>query len=145
LTAAATLLLTSSWVLNEHVLQQQQQLAQKLAHARAEKSKSDQTGITLEQSLWRKKYQIAPTVLVLEHLSQTLPDTTYLTSLQIDANKVRLSGSSRNAPSLIELLERSQHFSRATFYAPTTRASSGVTERFQIEALTQPPAPQKPL
>jgi len=69
-------------------------------------------------------------VIVLETLSQILPDHTYLAELRIDGNKLRLTGITRDAPSLIGLIEQSAHFKRATFFAPTTRASSDSGERF---------------
>jgi general secretion pathway protein L len=47
-------------------------------------------------------------------------------------------GITRDAPSLIPLIEQSQHFRRATFYAPTTRAPSDPGERFHIETRVEP-------
>lgn len=89
-------------------------------------------GIAL-RALERAKRERAPTVLVLEALSQVLPDHTYLTMLAIENGKVELTGISREAPSLVRLLEESRHFSAATFVAPTTRQPGDAGERFQIQ------------
>ena len=77
-------------------------------------------------------------VIVLEALSQTLPDDTYLSELRIEGEKVQIAGLTRDAPALIRLIEQSQHFSRATFFAPTTRAPTETRERFHIEAHIEP-------
>lgn len=86
------------------------------------------------RTLERLKRDEASTVLVLDALSDALPDGTYLTQLEIDDGKVGLTGISREASALIALLERSRRFSQATFSAPTTRAEGADGERFQIDA-----------
>ena len=70
-----------------------------------------------------------------ETLSKILPDQTYVTELQLEGNKLRLTGITRDAPSLIGLIEQSGDFTRATFFAPTTRSASKTGDRFHIEAV----------
>ncbi|MFB9265909.1 PilN domain-containing protein [Bradyrhizobium erythrophlei] len=89
-------------------------------------------------ALERRKYETPASVIVLETLSQVLPDHTYVTELHFAGAKLQISGITRDAPSLIPLIEQSQHFTRATFYAPTTRAPSDPGERFHIEARVEP-------
>ena len=77
-------------------------------------------------------------MLVLETLSKILPDQTYVTELRLEGNKLRLTGITRDAPSLIGLMEQSGRFTRATFFAPTTRSPSDQAMRFHIEAIIKP-------
>jgi general secretion pathway protein L len=89
-------------------------------------------------ALERRKHETPASVIVLEALSQVLPDHTYVTELHLMGTKLQIVGITRDAPSLISLIEQSQHFTRATFYAPTTRSPSDPGERFHIEAQVQP-------
>jgi len=89
-------------------------------------------------TLERRKHETPASVIVLEALSQLLPDHSYVTELHLAGNKLQISGITRDAPSLIPLIEQSQHFTRATFYAPTTRAPSDPGERFHIEMKVEP-------
>ncbi len=90
------------------------------------------------RALSRRKNEIPASVIALEVLSQILPDNTYVTELRIEADKLRITGVSREAPALIRLIEQSRHFSSATFFAPTTRAASDPGDRFNIEARIEP-------
>jgi len=89
-------------------------------------------------ALEARKYETPSSVIMLEALSQLLPDHTYVTELRLAGSKLQISGFTRDAPSLIPLIEQSKHFTRATFYAPTTRAPSDPGERFHIETRVEP-------
>ena len=89
-------------------------------------------------ALGARKHATAPGVIVVEALAQALPDDTYLSELRIESGKVQIAGLTRDAPSLINLIEQSKRFTRATFFAPTTRSATDDAERFHIEAHIEP-------
>jgi len=88
--------------------------------------------------LEQRKHETPSSVIMLEALSRLLPDHTYVTELRLAGSKLQISGITNDAPSLIPLMEQSRHFTRATFYAPTTRAPSDPGERFHIETRVEP-------
>jgi general secretion pathway protein L len=136
--AAAASLLLAAYVGN--VLDaEQQQLLHRIAERRASLRLGQNAGGGSAQSLLAKRKQTTPSsVMVLEAISRALPDSTYVTELRIEGDKVQVVGISQDAPSLIRLIEQSPQFSRATFFAPTTRAQSDPGERFHIEVHITP-------
>lgn len=114
------------------------ELAQKIAERRAAIRGGSELAFDgaagAQRTLDRRKHTNPAAVLVLDALSQILPDHTYVTELRIEADRLRVIGVTQDAPSLIRLIEQSPQFSRATFFAPTTRAPSDPGERFNIEA-----------
>jgi general secretion pathway protein L len=85
-----------------------------------------------------RKRETPSCVITLEALSRALPDNTYLTELRLEGDKLQIVGMTRNAPALIPLIEQSSHFTRATFFAPTTQAANDPRERFHIETRVLP-------
>jgi general secretion pathway protein L len=114
---------------------QQSELARQISQRRAAiRAGSDGGDRSPVAALERRKYETPASVIVLDALTQVLPDHTYVTELHLVGNKLQIAGITRDAPSLIPLIEQSPHFTRATFYAPTTRSASDPGERFHIEA-----------
>ncbi|RZN30294.1 PilN domain-containing protein [Bradyrhizobium sp. Leo121] len=108
----------------------QRQISQRRAALRV-----DANGVASGIGLLAKRKQTTPSsVMVVEALSRVLPDTTYVTELRIEGGKVQVVGMTQDAPALIRLMEQSPQFTRATFFAPTTRAANESGERFHVEA-----------
>lgn len=126
----------------------QGELARQIASVRAAAGASGDATLgsvaAAQRALAQRKQSSPSSVIVLETLSQILPDHTYVTELRIEGDKLRLIGITRDAPSLIGLIEQSATLARATFFAPTTRSPADPGERFHIEAHIQPLAPPRP-
>lgn len=137
---AAAVSIGSAAVIGADLAAQRTEVARKIQERRAAIRAGSATGAapTALGRLERRKHETPSSVIVIEVLSQILPDHTYVTELRIEGDKLRLSGLTRDAPGLIRMLEQSPHFTRATFFAPTTRAPSDPGERFHIEAQIQP-------
>jgi general secretion pathway protein L len=130
--AAASLLMAT--YLGGHLQSEQDELQRQISQRRAAlrlDSNSAGSGFDL---LAKRKQTTPSSVMVLEAISRVLPDTTYVTELRIDGDKVQVVGMTQDAPSLIRLMEQSPQFTRATFFAPTTHAANETGERFHIEA-----------
>jgi general secretion pathway protein L len=131
--AAAASLLASIY-LSDSLQSEQDDLQRRISQRRAAlrlEANGTATGLDL---LAQRKQTTPSSVMVLEALSRILPDSTYVTELRIEGDKVQVIGMTQDAPSLIRLLEQSPQFTRATFFAPTTRAANESGERFHIEA-----------
>ena len=134
--AAAVALLVAAYF-GDSFDSEQQQLTQRISQRRAALRLGPDGGSAL--GLLAKRKQTGPsTVVVLEALSQALPDGTYVTELRIDGDKVQVIGMTQDAPSLIRLIEKSPQFARATFFAPTTRGQNEPGEQFHIEVRITP-------
>lgn len=131
--AAAACLLVAAYLGNS-LQSEQQQLQQRISQRRAV-LRLDSNGAGSGLGLLAKRKQTTPSsIMVLEAVSRVLPDSTYVTELRIEGDKVQVVGMTQDAPSLVRLIEQSPQFTRATFFAPTTRAPNDPGERFHIEA-----------
>ena len=136
--AAAVALLVAAYV-GSALDVEQQQLLRRITERRASLRLNQNAAGGSAQNLLAKRKQTMPSsVMVLEAISRVLPDSTYVTELRIEGDKVQVVGISQDAPSLIRLMEQSPQFSRATFFAPTTRGQSDPGERFHIEVHITP-------
>jgi general secretion pathway protein L len=135
---AAGLSMTGSQLVLDALDTEQQELSQRIARYRASFLGTSAGTLSQQQALERRKRETAASVLAIEALSQALPDHTYVTELRIEGDKLQVIGVTRDAPALIELIEQSPHFTRATFFAPTTRSSEDAGERFHIETRIKP-------
>jgi general secretion pathway protein L len=132
----------ADFIVGDNLAARQDELARKITERRAAIRNGVETSIDsavgAQRLLERRKHANPSAVIVIEALSQILPDHTYVTELRIEADKLRLIGVTQDAPSLIRLIEQSAHFTRATFFAPTTRSPTDLGERFHIEARIEP-------
>ncbi len=131
--AAAVSLLVSVY-LGSSLQSEQQELQRRISQRRAALRLDPTAGGSGLDLLAKRKQATPSSVMVLEAVSRVLPDTTYVTELRIEGDKVQVVGMTQKAPALIRLMEQSPQFTRATFFAPTTHAQNEPGERFHIEA-----------
>ena len=117
---------------------QRDDLTRRIAERRAAIQPGHDATSEAALDLQRHKHETPSSVIAIEALSRVLPDDTYLTELRILGDKLQIVGVTRDAPALIRLIEQTSHFSRATFFAPTTRSPSESGEHFSIEAHIEP-------
>ena len=136
---AASLAIAADATLGASLEAREQDLTQRINQRRA-LLRGGQAAVARSASavLDRRKQETPATVIVLEALSEILPDHTYVTELRVEGNKVQVIGVTQDAPGLIGIMEQSPHFRRATFFAPTTRSATDPGERFHIEAQVEP-------
>jgi general secretion pathway protein L len=114
------------------------QIAQRRTAALAARNAPGDPKTLAERVLAQRKNKSPSAVIALEILSQILPDHTYVTELNIEGDKLRLTGITHNAPELIRLIQETGHFTQPTFFAPITRSPSDSGDRFNIEARMEP-------
>lgn len=118
---------------------QKSDVLHRVAERRAAILRNGAAGAASTQAALEQRKRATPSsVIVLEALSDILPDHTYATELRVEGDKLQVVGITHDAPSLIRLIEQSPHFTRATFFAPTTRSPGDPGERFHIEARIMP-------
>jgi len=131
---AAALALVAGMVIGNVLDGELQDVQARIARQRAALRLNAGSGDSAETLLARRKQTTPAAVLVLDAISKILPDSTYVTELHIEGDRLQVAGLTRDSPMLIRLIEQSPQFSRATFYAPTTREANEPGERFHIEA-----------
>jgi len=139
LAIAAVLSIAAGSIVGAYIDGRRSELAGELA-ARRTALRLDREGVERSPiaALARHKHESQAAVIVIEELSRILPDNTYVTGLHVDGGTLQITGVTQDAPSLIRLIEQSGHFSRATFFAPTTHAPTDPGDRFHIEAKLEP-------
>ena len=70
---------------------------------------------------------------ILALVTRTIPDHTWIYSLRLNAKQLEISGMSRSAADLIQLLDKSGIFSKTQFSSPIVNDASG-NENFTIQA-----------
>lgn len=79
------------------------------------------------------KNNASSTINVWEEFSRVLPDSSWLSVLKVSDDKVTVSGYSRSAASLIEIIDGSPLFSEAGFDGPVVAIAGKDVQRFTIQ------------
>ena len=134
--------LSADFIVSTNLDSRQIELARRTANARAAagmaQASASSSLVAMRRKLEERKNGLTPAVVILDALSRIVPDHTYITELRVEGDRVRLVGVTRDAPSLIELLEQSGQFTQASFFAPTTQSTSSSGENFHIEITAKP-------
>lgn len=113
----------------------------------AERGRAEQVAQLQEQLTARSREarsviarkQVSPPVIDLTaELARILPDTTWLRSLELQGEKLRIQGESSAASELIGLIEESPFFTQTVFVSPVTQILRTKQERFQIATEISP-------
>jgi general secretion pathway protein L len=84
------------------------------------------------ERLVRRKLDEPPVIVLIEALSRTLPDSAYLTEIEIHGRETRIVGKSADPTALITKLEDSAQFRDVRFSAPTTREEGETAGTFSV-------------
>ncbi|NKB49819.1 MAG: hypothetical protein GKS02_10730 [Alphaproteobacteria bacterium] len=135
-------LLGGAWTVAQAALDRKESAANalseqvNLARQRADKLqalKDERDALILEgQFLTRRKGEAPKPVLFVEELTRVLPDHTWLFHLQQDGTRLRLSGYTSDASSLIGLIGELPMFSDPKFGSPVTHDPRREKDRFNI-------------
>lgn len=118
-----------------------------LARSRADKLqilKDERDALILQsQFLSRRKGQAPKPLLFVEELTRALPDHTWLFHLQQDGTRLRLSGYTTDASSLIGLVGALPMFTDPKFGSPVTHDPRREKDRFNIIVELSPQTPDQ--
>jgi len=81
-----------------------------------------------------KQSEHIPAIVLVNELTELLPDDTWLQRLVIKPDEIQLLGESDNASSLITLLENSDYLQAPAFRSPVTRNQATQKDKFQLIA-----------
>lgn len=116
------------------------QLETEVKQARQEAIMAEQVRTELEQlvvevnALANKRKERPIVIQVVDELTHLLPDSTWITRLEVGEMRVKIRGESSNASDLATLIVNSALFNDASFDSPVTRNPKTDQERFVISA-----------
>jgi general secretion pathway protein L len=88
--------------------------------------------------LAERKQAERPFVLVLNDLTRAIPDTSWLTALDLADGQVTVQGRGGPAPEVLQSLEAAEAFARVNFAAATQHDEQAGTDVFAIAATVEP-------
>ncbi|HET6390309.1 PilN domain-containing protein [Hyphomicrobium sp.] len=86
------------------------------------------------ERLVRRKINEPPVIVLIDAVSRALPDTAYLTEIEIHGSDARIVGKSDDPTALITKLESTPELADVRFAAPTTREPGETIGTFSIIA-----------
>lgn len=89
------------------------------------------------ERLVRRKSEEPAVMVLMEAFSRALPDTAYLTEIEIHGREARIAGKSEDPTALIPVLEATPQFEDVHFSAPTTREEGETLGTFSIISRAQ--------
>jgi general secretion pathway protein L len=89
------------------------------------------------ERLVRRKGEEPAVMVLIEAMSRALPDSAYLTELEIHGRDTRIAGKSNDPTALITMLEATPQFADVHFSAPTTREEGETVGTFSIISRAQ--------
>jgi general secretion pathway protein L len=105
----------------------------------AEQARKDLARLAAEENALVERRKQRPTAIRTVHeLTRLLPDTTWLSHLDVNGPRVRIRGESSNASEVLKAIERSALFTDASFDGSVTRDPGSERERFAITASVRP-------
>ena len=81
-----------------------------------------------------QRWQRTPLSALLAELTRLVPDTGWVTQIEIDPGTVQLTGYAASANALIPVLEQSPLFANAAFRSPVTQDAVHGVEQFHLSA-----------
>ena len=92
--------------------------------------------------LYHRKIESRPAVEVLNTLTGLVPDSIWLSTLELDSGKLTIAGRGNQVPGVIETLESSDTFRDVNFASATQREPDAAADSFAISALVEVKEPQ---
>ncbi len=89
------------------------------------------------ERLVRRKRDEPAVMVLIEAMSRALPDSAYLTEIEIHGRDTRIAGKSNDPTALITMLESTPQFEDVHFSAPTTREEGETAGTFSIISRAQ--------
>lgn len=89
------------------------------------------------ERLVRRKINERPVIVLIDAMSRALPDTAYLTEIEIHGSDARIVGKSDDPTALITKLESTPELADVRFAAPTTREQGETIGTFSIIARSE--------
>ncbi|MDA4848843.1 PilN domain-containing protein [Hoeflea poritis] len=126
----------------EQTLNAEIQIAQKAAGKARRDFEAKMTLLETISSLRREKNASGATVLMLEMLSDILPDNSWLSDITIEDGTIVLTGFSTSAEAIVPLLESSGRFADPKFSTPVNKVPGQDFERFTLKTRFVPQGPE---